>query len=540
MKYKELGRTGLKVSVLGIGGGAFYGPNKTHEKVRKIIEYGVNHGVNFIETAEEYDETKIGNALKNVNKDLIIASKSCAHTPEIMETALNNSIKKIGKNIDIYMLQTVMTSDQLKTRIGNGTLDVLKHAKKNGKIKSIGITGHRISTLIEAIKTDEFDVVEVPYSIGQFKSEELFEVAEKYGVGVIAITPLAGGVLIDRDGNSDASDFMNAKNAIGYVISNNHVSTTLVGMSSIEHIKENIQVIDNYIDISQEDRRYIEEKVIEFLGDNFCRSCKACMPCSKYGWNFSIDNFLRFKTFYLKYGIDAFAEEYWKLDLKANECIECGGCINRCPYGVDIIQELNKTHKIFREKLDDVSKDIIGKINDKKDEIERTLKDLKGKIPPDLYDEMKQICDLNSVEKSLGEIFDMKKEEQIRDLRKILDQINEIKSKMDNLGGIRENIEKTRKVSELIDSVSRTIQEEGAKVFSHQDVLERINQIHESVCKVYKTKNIQDEEIIREYIRLNTLHQKAMMEKDSVQKGKMMDDVLMRNIKLLQKIKFLD
>ncbi|MDI6826353.1 MAG: aldo/keto reductase [Candidatus Aenigmarchaeota archaeon] len=351
MEYRRLGRTNLKVSVIGVGGGAFMGPNKTPDLVKKVISFAVKKGVNFIETGEDYDESKVGLALKEVRKKIILASKSTAYEKKRMEVSLENSFKKLGTDhIDIYMLQTVTTVDGLKLRIENGVLDVLKKAKEEGSIDFIGLTGHRIPTLIEAIKLDEFDVVEAPYCIGQYETEMLFEFTEKYDVGVIAITPFAGGILVDRDKKTKAAGFMNSKNALGYVLSNTAVSMALVGMSSVEHAKENIEAIESGKDFSEADREKILKNTEDFLGLNFCRSCKACMPCDVHGWKFNIDNFLRFEAFYSKYGYKQFAKEYFNLDQKADACTGCGKCEPRCPYGIPIREMLKKTHKLLSSK----------------------------------------------------------------------------------------------------------------------------------------------------------------------------------------------
>jgi predicted aldo/keto reductase-like oxidoreductase len=352
MEYRRLGRTNLKVSVIGIGGGAFMGHNKTPDMVKKVITFAVKKNVNLIETGEDYDESKVGLALKEIRKRVIIISKSNSYKKKLIEMSLKNSLKKLGKDhIDIYMLQTVMTLDGLNLVINNGVLDVLKEAKKEGLIDFIGITGHRIPTLIEAIKTNEFDVVEAPYCIGQYGTERLFELTKKYDVGVIAISPLAGGILVDRDKKSKAAEFMNSKNALGYVLSNNFISTALVGMSSVEHAKENIESIESGVNFSDDERKKILKRTENFLDPNFCRSCKACMPCDVHGWKFNIDNFFRFEIFYSKYGYKQFAGEYHKLDVKADACTGCGKCEFRCPYNIPIMKKLEKIHKMFGEKV---------------------------------------------------------------------------------------------------------------------------------------------------------------------------------------------
>ncbi|MFH8086739.1 MAG: aldo/keto reductase [Candidatus Aenigmatarchaeota archaeon] len=345
MKYRKLGRTNLKVSVLGIGGGAFFEKNKGTEQIKEVVRTGFECGINLIETAEDYGEEKIAPAIKGIRDEIILASKSFSSNKKDMERSIRNSLKKMHTTyIEIYMMHTVDSIESLKFRFDHGALDALKEAKQKGIVDWIGITGHRIPVLIEAVKTNEFDVVEVPYCIGAHETEKLFDYTKKYKVGVIAIRPLGGGILIDRN---KKVQFMNVRNALRYVISNPNISSALVGVSSAQHMRENIEAIKSD-HISPSERRKIEKKVEEFLGKNFCRGCLACMPCKLHGWKFPIDQFLRMEVFYFKYGIKGVESEY-KEGLSVSTCKKCGECERNCPYGVNIIKKLERLAKIFGE-----------------------------------------------------------------------------------------------------------------------------------------------------------------------------------------------
>ena len=164
MKYRKLGRTGLKVSVIGIGGGAFKDRSKSSALVKEIIKFGYENGINLIETAEDYGEEKIAPAIKDIRDEIVLISKSFSPSKKEMKKSVRNSLKKLKTNyIDIYMLHTVNSIDGLKFLIKEGSLEALKDARKRGLIGYIGVSGHRVPVLIEAIKTNEFDVVEVPY-----------------------------------------------------------------------------------------------------------------------------------------------------------------------------------------------------------------------------------------------------------------------------------------------------------------------------------------------------------------------------------------
>ncbi|MEM5829498.1 MAG: aldo/keto reductase [Candidatus Aenigmatarchaeota archaeon] len=346
MIYRKLGKTGLKVSVLGIGGGAFFGSDKKKDQVGKIIEYGFRNGITLIETAEDYGEEKIASFIEKIREKIILASKSFSSNKKDMEKSIKNSLRKLATNyIDIYMMHTVDSIESLNFRINNGVLSALKIAKSKGMIKYIGITSHNIPTLIEAVKTNEFDVIEVPYCIGASETEELFDYTKKYGIGVIAMRPLGGGILVDR---SKKIHFMNVKNALGYVLSNKNVASALVGVSSEAHLEENLKAI-NSVNLSNFPRKVVEKKTKEFLGSNFCRGCLACMPCKVHGWSLPIDQLMRMEIFYFKYKILSVETDYKNLNLKASDCTKCKECEKKCPYNVPIIKKMEKLERVFGE-----------------------------------------------------------------------------------------------------------------------------------------------------------------------------------------------
>jgi len=344
MEYRKLGRTKLKVSVLGIGGGAFSGKDKKLERVKEVITLCVKNGVNFIDTAEDYDERKVGISIKGFRDKLIISTKSFSSTEKDMTKSIKNSLKKLQTDyVDIYLMQTVDTVESLNFRIKNGVLSALKKAKKEGTIGWIGISGHRIQAIIEAIKTNEFDVVEIPYTIAAYETEKVFEIAKEYDVGIIAMRPFGGGILVDR---SNKNKFMCSKNILSYVLSNKNISTAIVGMSLPQHALENIENA-KYSKLSRRERMNIEKKVLKFLGKNFCRGCLACMPCDIHGWKLPIDQIMKVYVYYFKYGIKNSLEEFKSLIPLIKDCFSCKKlCERRCPYNVPIVSILRKLKEI--------------------------------------------------------------------------------------------------------------------------------------------------------------------------------------------------
>jgi predicted aldo/keto reductase-like oxidoreductase len=164
-------------------------------------------------------------------------------------------------------------------------------------------------------------------------------------VGVIAIRPLGGGILVDR---SKKNEIMNVKNALEYVLSNKNISSALVGMSNIEHVKENTKIV-NSLQFSKIKRNEIEKEVGKILGKNFCRGCLACMPLEKYGWGFPIDQFMRMETYYSIYKDKNVISEIIKFRELLQNFIkdeEIQKKIN-CPYKVPVAEKIKKLYNVL-------------------------------------------------------------------------------------------------------------------------------------------------------------------------------------------------
>src|SRR3989344_680179 len=345
-RRRILGRTGLHVSPISFGGGAF---NKkiSDERIWEVVSEGLDRGVNLIETAEDYGEEKFALALRKAReagKPLIICSKSVARTYDEMNRSVGESLRKLNtRHIHLYLLPTIMSPEDFQSRSAGGALRALLEAKEEGRIGAIGVSSHRRTALIAAIRSGNVDVIEDPYSIGQYDSRAVLKEAHRQHVGVLAIMTLAGGILVDRDKSSPFAESMAPRNALRYVLADSRVHSALVGMGSKEHVTENLRALEGPLP-SWFERRRIERTALSLLGEDFCRSCKACMPCDVFGWSFSIDNLLRFGTFKRVYGYDHYAQEYGRLPVLADACTGCGKCEPRCPYNVPILEQLNAAH----------------------------------------------------------------------------------------------------------------------------------------------------------------------------------------------------
>lgn len=353
MNYRRLGRTNFRISMISLGGGPYRADDLQIKDIRNTVQFAVKKGINFIETAQDYNETKIGYSLEGLKrKNAYITTKSTTYDKNIMVQHILQSLKKLNTDyIDIYQLHSVNNEGELDFRIEHGALAAIKEARKEGMVNFIGISGHHIPTMIKAIKTDEFDMVQIPYNMGHTEAEKLLDVAEKYDVGILAKKVLGGGFLVDPkipgEKPKKGAENMTVDNAISFVLSNKRISSALIGMRTIEQVKGCIKVGEKNRTLSEEEKEKITQVVNDFLGNDYCRTCKYCSPCEVHGWKFDIDGILRFEGFYSKYGYKSFKKAYQQLELKGNACTGCRKCEPKCPYDIKIAERLKKAHKIL-------------------------------------------------------------------------------------------------------------------------------------------------------------------------------------------------
>ena len=353
MEYRRLGRTGLEVSVIGVGGGPYRGPDIEIDQVAEIARVARAAGVNFFETAEDYDEGKMGWGLRGIRSEVVLATKNTESAYAAMKKGIEKSLSLLRTDyIDIYQLHYVNSAGELLKRIEGGALKALEEARSAGRIGYIGLSGHHIPTLIQAIELDHFDMVQIPYHLGHCEAEKLFPSALRRDVGVIAMKTLGGGFMVDPALQGEAprpgAERMEVGRCIRHVVARTEIASALVGFRDPAQVGEVVEAAGDTRPPDEEEARRIHEEVTAFLGDDYCRTCKYCAPCAVHGWDMDIDGILRMEGFYRKYGYMRSAiEAYGGLRLKADACIRCGTCVARCPYGIDIPTRLAEAHALF-------------------------------------------------------------------------------------------------------------------------------------------------------------------------------------------------
>ena len=337
MEKRRLGRTGLEVTRIGFGGIPI--DKKSRREAEETVQRAVDLGINFFDTARAYgtSEEKIGLVLSKcqVGPPLHLASKTYQRDRSGALADIERSLKNLQvRKVGLYQLHQIDDEDTLKKVLGpHGALAGLKEAKASGKIDWIGITGHRPDVLYKAIETGEFDTVQAPLNIVDhyiFDTEKtLLPLARTLNLGVIAMKPLAGGVLKE------------ASRALRFALSRDS-DVVIPGLGSPSEVEEAAAVGSTYRPLSSLELRRLLEEAKE-LGTEFCRQCGYCLPCPA---GIDIPSIFRLEGYYDRYDAGEWArQQYRSLATKVEKCEQCGECEPRCPYRLAIPQRLRKAER---------------------------------------------------------------------------------------------------------------------------------------------------------------------------------------------------
>jgi len=331
MEYRDLGKTGLKVSAMGFGGIPIQ--RVSFEEAVEIIHGAIDKGINFFDSARGYtdSEEKLGLGLKGKRNKVILATKSMARDAETMARDIEISLKNLQTDyIDLYQCHNVKTEEELAKIMGpKGALESLVRAKEAGKIRHIGITGHIDETLIRALERYDFATVQFPRNFIEDAAEKsLFPLARKKGLGIIIMKPLAGGA------------FKKPNLALRFLLGWDY-SSVIPGMDSLEQVTNNAALTENFKPLSDAEIKELEDEA-KAIGNKFCRRCEYCKPCPQ---GLDIPQFFILHSYFERYGLaDWSIERYGNTQPNVESCIECGICESRCPYELSIRKMLKQVH----------------------------------------------------------------------------------------------------------------------------------------------------------------------------------------------------
>ena len=332
----RLGRTEILADKNGFG--ALPIQRISAEEAGRLLRKAFESGVNFFDTARYYtdSERKIGMALGDVRNQIYIASKTMALTGEDLEKDLETSLRELGTDyIDLYQLHN--TPFCPKPGGADGLYDALLRAKAAGKIRHIGITNHRLAVAEEAIASGLYETLQFPFSYLSGEAElRLVKLCEEADMGFIAMKGMAGGLL--QDGRAS------------YAYLSQYPSVLPIwGVQREDELDQFLSCSVNPPSMEEESiQKTIEKDRSELLGE-FCRGCGYCMPCPV---GIKINDCARLSLMIRRAPTAPWLSEEKQADMaKIEECLECGQCSSRCPYGLDTPALLKKNLQDYKEIL---------------------------------------------------------------------------------------------------------------------------------------------------------------------------------------------
>jgi predicted aldo/keto reductase-like oxidoreductase len=337
MRKIELGATGLVVSELGFGGIPIQ--RLSHAEAVSVVRKCLDLGITFLDTANGYttSEERIGEAIRDRRDGLVLATKTQARDADGVAKHLALSLERLGVDvIDLYQFHCVSSEeDYQKVLAPGGPLDVVRQAQASGAVRHIGLTSHSMPIAIKAVRSGHFETIMFPFNfVASEAAQELLPLAQEREVEFIAMKPLAGGALDD------------ASLAFSYLRQFPQV-LPIPGIEQAAEIEEIVAIFEGPAEMTPDQQAAVERLRAE-LGTRFCRRCGYCEPCPE---GVSIQTLMILDSIIRRMPAANVFSDLAQTVEDAQECVECGECEEKCPYGLAIREMIQEHVDLFeREK----------------------------------------------------------------------------------------------------------------------------------------------------------------------------------------------
>lgn len=379
MRSRELGKTGLKVSEIGLG--AEWLERHNEEEVRAVIDCCESAGINILDCwmAEPNVRTNIGKAIAGKRERWIIQGHfgSTWQNGQYVRTREMSKVKPAFEDllarletdyIDLGMIHFVDEEAEFHRIMEGEFLAYVKEQKEKGVIRHIGMSTHNpkvgklaaLSGEIEMILfsiNPAFDLLPATEDINSYFAEdyeaslggihpdrkELYQVCEQTGVGITVMKGYAGGRLFDAK-TSPFGTALTPVQCIHYALTRPAVASILAGYDTPEHVREAVA----YETASEEEKDYasVLAKAPRHAYFGQCTYCGHCAPCPA-GIDIAMVNKLSDLAAMQPEVPESLKAHYQALSANAADCISCGGCESRCPFGVPVVEKMKKTREMF-------------------------------------------------------------------------------------------------------------------------------------------------------------------------------------------------
>ncbi len=339
------------------------------ERAEEMLDYAYEHGVDYFDTAWPYhggaSEPFMGKVLKKYPRESFhLVTKMPGWEVESAEDAeriFHEQLEKCQVDYFDYYLCHSLNKKGFETYKLPGVMEFLERMKKEGKIRHLGFSFHDTPEVLEEIinyRDWDFVQLQVNYLDWDFQdAKRQYEIVKEKGLPVIVMEPVRGGTLAEL--SEEAREILKEKNpeasiaswAIRYVAGLENVLVVLSGMSDMEQTKDNVKTLSDFHPLDEEEQKVLDKALNVFLEKRIipCTECAYCMPCPE-----GVD-IPRVFHIYNQYAISQnkrfFIHFYEKLEeeKRAEECISCGVCLDKCPQKIDIPARMEEIRDLYGE-----------------------------------------------------------------------------------------------------------------------------------------------------------------------------------------------
>ncbi|MBP2029485.1 putative aldo/keto reductase-like oxidoreductase [Methanohalophilus levihalophilus] len=379
MLYRNLGNTGEKVSILGLGCMRLPvlgdDPSNIDEiAAEEIVRYAIDSGINYFDTAYPYHEGKsedfLGKVLTESDREKVfLVTKMPSwliESREDMDAFFEEQLEKLQTDyVDAYLIHT-LNSDFWEELRESGLFEFLDTIKKEGKARYVGFSFHDdVELFREIVDAYPWDICQIQYNYldidYQAGKEGLLYAAEK-GLGIVIMEPLRGGCLAENVPETilDIWDKNPVKRTpaewgLRFLWDHPEINTVLSGMTTLSQLKENIHTAEKG---EPKSLTGFEHELISNVRDVYreklkvnCTGCRYCLPCPA-GVNIPL-NFKYLNNAMLFGDLEKARRAYRNHvgdDRKASNCINCGRCSERCPQDIPIPEMLEEIVELLEKE----------------------------------------------------------------------------------------------------------------------------------------------------------------------------------------------
>lgn len=380
MEYRTLGRTGLRVSAIALGCEGFM--QKTEEEVRADFDYAIDNGVNFVDIYSSNPDLRanIGAALEGRRRDFVIQGHLCTtwengqylrtRNPEKTLASFELQLQQLRTDyLDIGMIHYVDAEADFRRVFDGEIIRIAQRLREEGRIRHIGLSSHNPVVAQMAAETGIVDVlmfsINPCYDLqpasdnvdalwadesyaGELRNidpdrERLYEYCARTGVGIDVMKVYGGGDLLSET-NSPFGRAMTPVQCIEYALTRPGVASVMVGCKSRDEIRAALK----WCDASAAERDYapVMAGMERFTWEGHCMYCGHCAPCPVGIDVAAVNKFYNLTTAQGEIP-ETVREHYKTLTHHASQCIGCGACQTRCPFGVEIIASMRRAAERF-------------------------------------------------------------------------------------------------------------------------------------------------------------------------------------------------